>query len=164
MTVVAISGILLALAMPSFREAIVRNRIATETNTLLTSFAFARAEAIRRNNRVGVCALNAGGTACAADNWNRGWLVWVDTNRSGAFDAANDEVLRITRLSSEDTLDGGGVLNVHFGPRGTRVTPAAGTSTALVLRPASCYAGLRNVRTLSVLATGSANTAESPCP
>ncbi len=162
LTTVAVVAILAGVALPSFIEAMERNRIVSQNNELLAAFSYARTEAIRRNSRVGVCALNAAGTGCATDNWNRGWLVWADTNRNNAYNAGTDETLRINRLQSKDSLAGGGVFNIQFGPRGIRAVPAA-ANAVLTLKPTSCTAGSYHVRTLTVRITGIVGTAESPC-
>lgn len=161
MTVVAIVGILLAVAAPSFTEALRRNRLAAQNNDLLTSFSYARGEAIRRNRIVGVCALNTASDGCATDNWNRGWAVWVDTNRNAAFNAGTDEVLKVNAMDAQHTLTST-VFNVHFGPRGTRVLPA--TNALLTLSAAQCSTSRRNVRNLTVRATGSVAAVEAACP
>lgn len=163
MVVIAITGIVAALAMPSFNQALTRNRIVAQTNELIASFSYARLEGMRRNLSVGVCALNAAATGCATDDWSRGWLVWADTNSDGAFTAA-DEVLRINELDQNSALVGS-VLTINFGARGTRNLPVASAAApTLVLQPNDCYAGSTNVRTLTVRSSGSASSAESACP
>ncbi len=54
MIVVALVAILLALAAPSFRETIARNRLEGVTSELSTDFQYARSEAVARNAQVGL--------------------------------------------------------------------------------------------------------------
>jgi len=163
MTVVIIVGILAAIAVPSFTEAVTRNRIISQNNELIASFSYARLEGIRRNQITGVCALDSAETGCAADDWSRGWLVWVDTDRNNAFTTA-DEVLRINQLSSNDSLTGTD-LNITFGARGTRQLPAAGAAApTLVLQPNACATAKNNIKTLTINSTGSTTSVESTCP
>jgi len=162
MTVIVIAAVLAAAALPSFFDAIERNRIVSQNNELLATFSFARSEAIKRNGTVGVCALNAALTGCATDNWNRGWLVWADTDRSATFNAG-DEVLRINRVDPKDRLTGT-VFDIRFGPRGNRTLPivTAGNSE-LALQPDGCSTSKTNRRLMSVRATGAASSATQNC-
>ena len=54
MIVVALVAILLALAAPSFRETIARNRLEGVAGELSTDFQYARSEAVARNAQVGL--------------------------------------------------------------------------------------------------------------
>ena len=51
-TAIAITGVLLALAAPSFVDMINSNRLNTVTNELIGTFNFARSEAVKRNSDV----------------------------------------------------------------------------------------------------------------
>ncbi len=61
-------GVLLAVAIPSFRQTIVDNRVTANANTLVSSLNIARSEAINRALSVTVAA-NSG------TNWHLGWTV-----------------------------------------------------------------------------------------
>jgi type IV fimbrial biogenesis protein FimT len=160
---VAVVAILSIAALPSFFSAVERNRIVSQNNELLASFSYARTEAIRRNATVGVCALNATGNGCATDNWNRGWAVWTDTNRNGAFNLGTDEVLRINALKTNDQI-GGTVFDIRFGARGTRILPiATAGATTLNLQPSGCASTVSNRRTLTIAITGSTRSSEEYC-
>ncbi len=162
----AIASILAVAALPGFFSTIERNRIVGQNNELLAAFGTARSEAIRRNAVAGVCARNAAGDACATDEWNRGWIVWADTNRNNVFNAGADEVLRSSELSAKDRLVGA-QFNILFGPRGTHVEPGTGnvrtTDDVLELKPDACEAGLKNVRTITIRTTGIVGTVTSEC-
>jgi type IV fimbrial biogenesis protein FimT len=54
MVVVALVAILLALAAPSFRDTIARNRLEGVASELATDFQYARSEAVSRNAQVGL--------------------------------------------------------------------------------------------------------------
>jgi type IV fimbrial biogenesis protein FimT len=56
MTVVVIASVLLALAIPSFREVLARNRLEAVAGELATDLQFARSEAVSRNRNVGLIA------------------------------------------------------------------------------------------------------------
>ena len=67
MITIAVGGILVSLAVPSFQNIIRENRLATQANELIGSLNLARSEAIRRGINVTVTP-NAGG-------WNSGWVI-----------------------------------------------------------------------------------------
>jgi len=160
--VVTVAAILAAIALPSFTDAIERNRIVSQNNELIAAFSLARSEAIKRNGTVGVCALNAAFDGCATDNWNRGWAVWVDTDRSGGFNAG-DEVLRVSRLDARDRI-AGTVFNIHFGARGTRTLPLVATgNTTLNLQPSGCATSKAYRRTMTIRITGAATSTSVNC-
>ena len=68
MITVAVLAILLSLGVPSFAETIRNNRVAAQTNELVTALSLARSEASKRGMPVSVCA---GAAACggAAGVW-----------------------------------------------------------------------------------------------
>jgi len=86
---ITITGVLLAIGVPSFQSSIASSRVTTTNNDFVSAMALARSEAIRRGTRITVCK-SANGTGCTtAGNWAQGWIVFVDTTRS-ATDAAVD--------------------------------------------------------------------------
>ncbi len=96
----AISAILLAIAIPSFKYVTNANRMSGEINGLLADLQFARAEAIKEGQTVSVCASSNGSTCSGADTWNTGWLVFPGTGQPAANSA-----LRVARaFSGSDTL------------------------------------------------------------
>lgn len=101
MVTIAIMAILLTLAMPSFRDMIAANRIATQSNLLLTDLVFARSEAVKRGLRVTLCP-STNQTSCTNTAWKNGWIVFVDTSNFGVVDAT-EEVLRANQGLSGDT-------------------------------------------------------------
>ena len=74
MVVVALIAIVMAIAIPSYRQMIVSNRIRAATNDLLLSLQFARTEAVRQVGVVTVCPSSNGAT-CTAGNYEIGWIV-----------------------------------------------------------------------------------------
>ena len=89
MLVLTVAAVLLALAMPSFRETVIHNRISAASNTFMGAIGYARTEAIRRNVSVTLCK-SVNGTVCstaAATNWEDGWIAFVDADADGTLDA-----------------------------------------------------------------------------
>jgi type IV fimbrial biogenesis protein FimT len=81
---VSIAAILLAVAVPSFRDATHNGQMRALSNGFVGGTLFARAEAIKRGSTVTMCASSTG-TACVAGDWHDGWIV---------VDASSGEVLQ----------------------------------------------------------------------
>jgi type IV fimbrial biogenesis protein FimT len=91
---VAIMAILTVLAVPGFRDLLVRRSVLVTADALVSDLRFARAEAIKRGTQVSMCR-SANGSACSATgNWVDGWIVFVDRRTKGVVDTG-DEVLRV---------------------------------------------------------------------
>ena len=75
MVALGVLAVLVALAVPSFREISINNRSANITNTLLADLAAARSEATKQQRPVTVRA-SAGG-------WSAGWELFLDFNGDG---------------------------------------------------------------------------------
>ncbi len=76
LTTITVAGVIIALAMPSFRYITNSNRIASEINGLLGDLQFARAEAIKEGQTVTVCSSANGATCAVTTAWNSGWIVY----------------------------------------------------------------------------------------
>ena len=55
MVTIAVAAILLAVAVPGFRNLIVSNRLTATTNAFVAALNLARIEAVKRNARVTLC-------------------------------------------------------------------------------------------------------------
>lgn len=120
--VVAIVGILAALAGPSFRTMMQNNRLATTTNDLLTDLALARSESARQGKRVTLC-ISSSGTSCATgSNWQGGRIIFVDESTSGTTGTV-DSGEKIIRVTASDT-SGSVTINA------SGFTNSAGTATS----------------------------------
>lgn len=69
LTAIAILGILVALAVPSFNDLILSTRIKGAASDIYGALALARSEAIKRNSNVTIGPLTVGG------QWADGWQV-----------------------------------------------------------------------------------------
>jgi type IV fimbrial biogenesis protein FimT len=98
-----ILGILAAIAVPSFNEAFLSNRLASFSNSFMASVQLARSEAIKRNAQVKMCA-SANGTSCTTSGgWQQGWIVFSD---KGASTNADNNTIDAdeTRIAYRETL------------------------------------------------------------
>lgn len=98
MVVVAILGVLAALAAPSFHSLIERWRVRQTADQLASSLTLARSEAIRRGGGVVLHRIAPTAPDCPADDsgakqWGCGWTSFVDLNDNGKLDSS-DTVLR----------------------------------------------------------------------
>ena len=73
LVVVSVLAILLAIAVPSFSDALLGSRLRSYANNLVASVHFARSEAIKRNAVVTLCA-SSNGTSCSG-TWKNGWII-----------------------------------------------------------------------------------------
>lgn len=92
---VAIVAVLASMAVPSFRTMLVKRSVDSAADTLASDLRFARSEAVKRSNRVTVCA-SANGTSCTGSGalWKDGWIVFVPSAANGDF-TTGDEIVRV---------------------------------------------------------------------
>ncbi len=86
LTALVVLAILLMVGVPSFNSVIRTNRIATATNSVVTSLTFARSEAMKRGDSVSVCASAVGVDCDDSTDWGVGWMAFVDINGDGSRD------------------------------------------------------------------------------
>lgn len=98
MVVLVVLAVLASLAGPSMLPVMDRWRVRQAVEEMTVTYAFARAEAIRRAGNVTVVRSTPGSTQCAlpasAADWSCGWTVYADTNNDGALSAG--ETLRVS--------------------------------------------------------------------
>jgi type IV fimbrial biogenesis protein FimT len=83
LAVLAIAGVLLALAFPALESRAPQERATAALNQLIGAIAFARSAAVLHGAPVTFCPGTAG--ACLGrDQWHRGALVFRDRNRNGS--------------------------------------------------------------------------------
>jgi type IV fimbrial biogenesis protein FimT len=87
---ISIAGVLMAMAIPSFRDMIRSSRLTTYTNEFVTALSLARNEAIKRGAIVHVRKIGGTGTYWSTS----GWMVFVDKNANDTFEAGTDELLK----------------------------------------------------------------------
>lgn len=164
---IAILGILVALAFPSFQGSMRTNRVAGSNNELLASLSLVRSEAVRSVRGGGVCG-SAQGTECDG-TWADGWIVWqdVDGGVAAQFDVGTDLVVR--HVDGRGGVDvglantaGAAITAVGFDTRGRPV--GASMPYAWTLTPDSCPTGGEFVRIIQMTAVGQTKTLKGTCP
>lgn len=160
MITLAILSIITSFALPSFREIILNQRIGSDTNELVGSLNLARSESVKRKIPVAVCSKQAGAQACNAGGaWNEGWLVWVDNNRDGIYDAG-EEILREKQALSRsvELTTNNGTMVFAYLPSGSASIPNVQFEVCDAQRSGE------QGRSIQINLTGRPKTAKFRCP
>jgi type IV fimbrial biogenesis protein FimT len=120
-----VAGILVAVGVPSFRDAQRNSAITAAANNLITGLLAARAEAVKRQVPVTLCASpdpSAANPVCAQDGAgaNGGFVVWVDWDPSHVDPVTNTPIFTAS--------DGNAVLDPAETPNILIRTPAPPSS------------------------------------
>lgn len=136
----AISAILLTIAVPSFQSIVAMNRVSGITNELTASLQLARSEAIKRGRSVSVCkssdldaAITATAPACATattTTWPDGWLVFVDVNGDGIRNGDDDTLIKVGRLLGNQPIATGADFAKFIGFNNNGTLNATGNEAA----------------------------------
>lgn len=121
--VIVLVGVMVALAVPSFREFIQNNRIRGATNDFVLSLSKARTEAIKRGRPVVMCRRDPGAdlddcAGTASDDWTTGWSMYAIpishtapvlafSPTLGSVIGAGPTLANRVELRSNDQADGG---------------------------------------------------------
>lgn len=84
MVTLALMVVMLAIAAPSFTQYRRNSELTSLTNTLVGAINAARIEAMKRGRNAMIVPLNNGA------DWNAGWTVFVDTDRTQAYNFGTD--------------------------------------------------------------------------
>ncbi|HEU0203245.1 MAG TPA: GspH/FimT family pseudopilin [Burkholderiaceae bacterium] len=96
--VLAIAGILAAIAVPNFSAFMQRHRATTAANEVLRTLTLARSRALASGHRVAIAPLGTG--------WQSGWRVFIDADNDGVYDAGETEVEQVPAVDGDVTLSG----------------------------------------------------------
>lgn len=114
MVSVAVLAIVLSIAVPSFKNILLNNRLNTTKDELRTAIQLARSEAIKRKEDVILCRANAELTQCAADgtDWSQGWLlVYKDKDKYEVLKVwESGQGITVTGSSAKMQFAGNGML------------------------------------------------------
>ena len=130
----AIAALLAGMALPNLRSFILNNRITTQINDLTADIAYARAEALKRNAQIGLCAADSANNpgVCSGSNWSTGRIIFEDSDRDGVFEPADNEPV----LRQHQSLSGGNTLVAVDDPIAGAGTQILFTSRGIVARNA----------------------------
>ena len=81
--VLAISALLIAVAVPSYRALTISNQLSSTINLFVATLALARTQAVNNTQRVAICA-SSNGQQCNTEQYEQGWIVFVDHNQNNS--------------------------------------------------------------------------------
>lgn len=158
----AISALLLGLAVPSMQSFVQDSEISATTNRFVHSLQTARSEAIKRAGPVSLCPSSAPAVAqpvCNDGSYANGWFVYFDADGNGSRSAAEEVILQveITSAGFQFTVDAVFNQRVYFSDSGTSINPA-GIPLSGNIRIS--YAGDNEVRDVAIAANGRISTTD----
>lgn len=168
---IAVLAIVVGIGVPSFTDAIRRNRLTSQTNSLLGGLAIARSEAVKRGTPVTICPANATQDGCAGDvQWAAtGWIVFSDGEGTlGVIDAdatePNDVILQRMPAAAAQKVD---IINADrtfltYRPDGGVTMPVGTNVTLFRVVPDGCD-GPEGARIVEVIAAGRASSRRATC-
>ncbi len=113
MLTIAVTAVILTVGVPSFQGLMERNQLTSNINQIVSSLAFARSEAIKRNLPVALCA-SSNGENCSGGGFETGWIVYVNRNSDGNRDN-DEEILWVSEaLPANLTLRGNGCCTTNI--------------------------------------------------
>lgn len=133
MTVIALVAVIMAFAVPSFREFGLNSRMTSAANDFLGSLQLARSEAIKRQQPVALCASDDPRDAApvCAPTFS-GWIVWVDADGDATVDATEAVLARHDLLDPSLVVSSNGNF-VSYAPNGFAQSNVGGTPAATAL-------------------------------
>lgn len=118
MVALAVLAIMMTVAVPNFRDFVLRNRVASSVNELVAHVMLARTEAVKRGRRVTLCPSNDQ-TTCLSTfaNWGGGWITFVDLDGDRTLESG-DTVLRVYRGNAAVRIAWNNANGLQFSSRG----------------------------------------------
>ncbi len=101
---ITIGVILLTIGVPSFLEFIRNSRRDSTIFEIVATLQGARSEAVKRGARVAVCPSTNGDDCTGSNNWDSGWISYVDTNADAVHDSGEDILTAQAALPTGTTL------------------------------------------------------------
>lgn len=145
MVTIAVVAILLAIALPSFRNVIQRNRVASASNDLLASVSYARTTAINRGQLVSMCPSTDGASCTSAGkDFESGWIVYTypagAASANTAYAAATSTLLRASGTHTGVSINAQQTGVITFGLQG-QLRPATALTFLTCSRTSSSGIG-----------------------
>lgn len=142
----AIFALLAAVAVPAYQTMVKNNRLTGQVNEVVTALLFARSEAVKRSEPVALCASIDLESCSGTNEWEKGWIVFIDENDNLTFEST-EEILRVQNrfgtntVRAEDTSSSTALDILAYNAEGMSSNPARfrfcddrGTSEGKVVR------------------------------
>ena len=94
MIAITLFAIVSTMGSVAYRDFVLQNQLATNSNLVVAHFRYARSEAVTRHARVTVCKSADQSTCSASGDWGQGWVIFVDEDQDGVRDTT-EELLRV---------------------------------------------------------------------
>jgi type IV fimbrial biogenesis protein FimT len=163
---ITVAGILLGIAVPAFQSFVQNDRDSGQAMSLVSSFNYARSEAIKRASPTGITVCpSAAGLACDAGStaWSLGWIV-IDTNAADCAPAAACTALQtVAALAGSNTLTAVGPAKTGITFLSSGLVTPAGANPALTIRICDTR-GASKARDVEVNSTGRIAASSSQTP
>lgn len=115
LTTMSVLAVLLAVAAPGLASLTTANSLVATQSQLSAALMLARSEAIKRGVQVGVAAI----APVSGVEFNGGWVVFLDANGNGQYDAGETVVRQQAALSHDVRVStASGATALAFTPRG----------------------------------------------
>jgi type IV fimbrial biogenesis protein FimT len=154
--VVAVIGVLAALAIPSFTTMLMKRSVQGAALSLVSDIRYARSEALRRSVRVSICSLATGSVdTCSGSpaKWANGWIVFVDVGTTPHVHDVGEEIVRVQQpLSNIASIDNLAANAINFFTFESNGLAKAATAT-LIVTPARAGSATNN-RLVCISITG----------
>lgn len=159
MAAIAVLGILLSMAVPSFQSMLLRSRLTSQTSDLVADVLYARSEAAARGRWIVICPSSDGST-CSSTDWADGRVVFVDSDRDGARTSGEPLLRSVSLLSGTPTLTLSGFSTSYlaFNPYGG-LAPSGNAGTVKICLPAFAEG-----RLVTIGANGRPSSTSATCP
>jgi type IV fimbrial biogenesis protein FimT len=157
MITITLICILLGFGIPAFRDFTRNNSVTAVQNDLVTAMNLARSEALKRNRNVTVCATTDRESCGDADNWNEGWIAFVDPTNPGVVDKDEEILQAWPSANTSLAFDANGSSFIQYEPTGMTTDKAQ-----IDVFYKGCEG--RHLRRIVVLATGGIEGRTEECP
>ncbi len=141
----AIAALLLGVGVPSMQSYLANQRVTAVMNGVASGFNLARSAAVDRRQMAGVCASSDGNSCGGVTDWARGWLVWVDSDDSGAYSPGVDEIIRVNQIQEAGVQVTGALGQVTYSASGLISPMLANMETLLLCKPGAAIQGVVRV-------------------
>lgn len=148
LVVMAISGVMATIGVPSFRDLIQNNSMTSHANQLVSSLHLARSEAVKRGINSGLMSLDD-------SSWSKGWTVWADTNGDGVINAGEEKLREVAEM--EGNISAASIENLKVIAYKADGTAAQSTTVRL------CYDNTDKGRLVEVAPNGRIATTTKSC-
>jgi type IV fimbrial biogenesis protein FimT len=119
-------GALLMVAVPSFNNAVLGNKLAAFSNSFVAGVQLARSEAIKRNAAMKICRSSDGATCAGSGGWQQGWIIFNDKDGNGSVGSDETRVHYQQALGTDFSFSGD-TYTIVF--QGTGLSATSGSLT-----------------------------------